>query len=187
MLAGIASLALFATIIVDLATSRLIPVFGFPYSDLGRTIYIAVLMSTLWGLVGLHAHLEGRYGWLGTSGFLAAYVGDTLALVGLGLTWLFRGNILGQEPAITLGLSGMVVGRLLLGLGFLVWGVATFRTGALPKSYGLALVVAFVVVLDSIVFPASLGSYAVTLVLGLVWLALGSLLWKARDRSPSYQ
>jgi hypothetical protein len=183
LLAGIAWITSFVVVVVDFATKGLVPIFGFPYSDLGRTVYVIVLMSMPWGLMGLHARQEARYGQLGTAGFLVAYAGSTLALVGLGLVWLFRGNVLGQEPAITLGLSGMVVGFTLLGLGFLLLGVATLRAGELPRWCGVALIFAFVAVLGSLIFPASLGGYVVMAVLGFVWLALGHVLWKRRSRS----
>lgn len=183
LVAGAAWIASFIVVIFDSASKGLIPVFGFPYSDLGRTIYIVVLMSVLWGLVGLHACQETLYGRLGRIGFLVAYVGSTLALVGLGLTWLFRGNVFGQEPAITLGLSGMVTGLMLLGVGFLLLGVAILWAGALPAWCGIALITAFIAVMASLVFPASVGSYVVMIVLGLVWLGLGRVLWKERGRS----
>lgn len=178
MLAGLAWVASFVTAIVDFATDGLVPVFGLPYSDLGRTIYIVVLVGMLWGLLGLHGRQEKRYGRLGAAGFLVAYVGITLALAGLGLIWLFRGGVLGQEPAITLGLSGMVLGLALLGTGFLLLGVATLRARALPGWCGATLIVGFVAVLIPLIFPVSLGSYGVIAVLGLVWLALSYVLWK---------
>lgn len=177
LLAGLAWVASFVTAIVDFATDGLVPIFGLPYSDLGRTIYIAVLVGMPWGLVGLHGRQEKRYGRLGAAGFLVAYVGSMLTLVGLGLTWLFRGGVLGQEPAITLGLSGMVLGLALLGIGFLLLGVATLRASVMPGWCGVTLIVGFVAVLVSLIFPASLGSFGVMAVLGLVWLALGYVLW----------
>jgi hypothetical protein len=185
MSAGVAWIASFIVAIFDSASKGIIPVFGFPYSDLGRTVYIIVLMSILWGLVGLHASQETRYGRLGSIGFLVAYAGSMLALVGLGLTWLFKGNVLGQEPAITLGLSGMVIGLMLLGIGFLLLGVAILWAGTLPVWCGMALIIAFIAVIASLVFPASSGSYAVMVVLGLVWLGLARVLWKERSSSPS--
>jgi hypothetical protein len=183
LLAGVSWIASFIVAIFDSASKGIIPVFGFPYSDLGRTVYIVVLMSILWGLVGLHASQETLYGRLGSIGFLVAYAGSTLALVGLGLTWLFRGNVFGQEPAITLGLSGMVIGLMLLGIGFLLLGVAILWAGTLPVWCGMALIAAFIAVIVSLVFPASSGSYVVMVVLGLVWLGLARVLWKERSRS----
>lgn len=178
LLAGLAWVASFAVVIVDFATKGLVPVFGLPYSDLGRTIYIVALLGVPWGLIGLHGRQEKRYGPLGTAGFLVAYLGSMFALAGLGLIWLFRGDVLGQEPAITLGLSGMVSGLALLGIGFLLLGVATLRARVLPGWCGVTLIVGFVAVLVSLIFPASLGSYGVMAVLGLLWLALSYILWK---------
>ena len=184
MLAGASWLASFVIVIADSITKGLIPVFGFPYSDPGRTVYIVVLVSMQWGLVGLHAHQGTAYGRAGTLGFLMAYVGSTLALLGLGATWLFELGLLGQEPAVTLGLSVMVVGMTLLGVGFLLLGIATLQARVPPRWSGVALIVAFVAVAASIAFPASLGGYIVMLVLGFVWLSLGFFLWK-RSRSAT--
>lgn len=177
MVAGVAWLASFIIVIVDSTTEGLIPIFGFPYSDLGRTMYVIVLTSVPWGLMGLAARQETHYGLLGRVGSLAAFSGDTLTLIGLGLILLFRGDFLGQEPAVTLGLSSMVVGLTLLGTGFLLLGIATLRARVLPRSCGIALIIAFVAVLVPVISPAGLGSYAVTIVLGFVWLALGYVLW----------
>ncbi len=58
-------------------------------------MYIIALVGTLGGLVGLHARRAPRYGLLGTIGFLAASTGCALLLVGIMLTFLARGNILG--------------------------------------------------------------------------------------------
>ena len=185
VLAGAAWMASFVVAIIDFASVGLIPVFGLPYSDLGRTIYIVVLIGMLWGLLGMHAHQETRYGRLGTTGFLVAYGGGTLTLVGLGLTWLFKINALGQEPAVTLGISGMVVGLMLLGIGFLLLGIATLRARVLPRWCGLALIIAFIAVFVPLAFPASLGGYAVMVVLGFVWLALGYGLWKRQSNGCS--
>jgi hypothetical protein len=185
LLAGAAWMMSFIIVIADFLASGLVPVFGFPYSDLGRTTYVVALIGILWGLVGLHAHQEERYGRLGATGFLVAYFGSTLALVGLGLVWLFRGDVVGQEPAITLGLSGMVAGLTLSGVGFLLLGIATLRVNTLPGWCSVALVIAFIAILVSVAFPTSLGSYVVMFVLGLVWLAMGYFLWKERGRQAA--
>jgi hypothetical protein len=185
LVAGVAWIVSFIIVVIDFATRGLIPIFGFPYSNLGRTVYIVVLMSMLWGLVGLHAAQEKRYGRLGTIGFFVAYFGSTLALIGLGITWLFTSNVLGQEPAVTLGISGMGVGLMFVGIGFLLLGIATVRARVLPRWCGVSLIVAFVAVLVSLGFPASLGAYAVMIVLGFVWLTLGYVLWKRQSLSAT--
>jgi hypothetical protein len=148
-------------------------------------VYAVVLTGIPWGLLGLHARQEARYGRLGSAGFWVAHSGSTVALVGLGLIWLFRVDVLGQEPATTLGLSGMVVGLTLLGAGFLILGVATLKARVLPGWCGAMLIVAFVAVLVSVAFPSSVGGYAVMAVLGFVWLALGHVLRMERSRATA--
>ena len=59
-------------------------------------------------------------------------------------------------------------------VGFVLYGAATLQAGILPRWSGVAFIVALplVVILDLVV-----GS----LVVGLVWLALGFALWRRGD------
>jgi len=77
------------------------------------------------------------------------------------------------------------VGLMFVGIGFLLLGIATVRARVLPRWCGVSLIVAFVAVLVSLGFPASLGAYAVMIVLGFVWLALGYVLWKRQSLSAT--
>ena len=137
------------------------------FASLDEAMYIAALVGTLGGLAGLHARQATRYGWLGTAGFLAAFMGSTLLLIGLLLTFLIRGSALDQ--ILGLGFLGTLI-------GFALLGAATLRLGVLPRWCGLLLIVCLPLALV-------LGDHGGGIVLGLVWLALGYVLLSQRDVS----
>jgi len=147
-----------------------------PTDDYGATIFVIALIGTLVGLVGLHPRQAPSYGWLGLAGFLAAFVGTALALVGgVGgaledLTFWF-GTI---KVLFSIGFYGMLVGLALL-------GVATLRARVLPRWCRVALILTGPVVIFvlSVMPPYGLTGrlYSGGMVLGLIWLALGYVLW----------
>jgi hypothetical protein len=136
-------------------------------ASLQEVLFIVALVGVLGGLVGLHARQTPRYGWLGMAGFLAAFIGSTLLLIALVLTFVLRSDVL--DPILTLGLLGALVGLVLL-------GAATLRVGVLPRWCGLVLMVCLPVAI-------ALGDYGGGIVLGLVWLVVGYILLSQRDVS----
>ena len=137
-----------------------------------EAMYIVALASTLGGLVGLHTRQATRYGQLGKAGFLAAFVGSALLLLGLVLTFLVRDSALERvlaDPVLGLGLLCTFV-------GFVLLGVATMMLGVLPQWCGLLLIVCLPIAII-------LGDYGGGIALGLVWLALGYVLLAQRNVS----
>jgi hypothetical protein len=53
------------------------------------TLYLAALVSTPGGVVGLHARQTPNYGRLGTAGFLAIFTGTAILLVALVLSFFW--------------------------------------------------------------------------------------------------
>ncbi len=142
------------------------------FAPLDEAVYVIALVGTLGGLVGLHARQAPRYGLPGTAGFLAAFTGCALLLVGIMLTFLARGNILGwtfADLVLGLGFLGTLVGLVLL-------GAATLGLGVLPQWCGILLIICLPV-------AVILGNYGGGIVLGLVWLALGYVLLSQQDVS----
>jgi hypothetical protein len=131
---------------------------------LGTAVFSAAYLGMLGGLVGLHARQMDSYGRLGRAGFLLAFVGAALAFVGQATTGIFPQNgALGWlfgDPGF-----GFQAGVLLTSLGLLLMGIATTRTGRLPRWCGLGLV--------ALVIFLALGAYGGFVVAGLIWLALG--------------
>jgi hypothetical protein len=99
---------------------------------LEATLYLAALMSTLGGIVGLHARQTPNYGRLGTAGYLATFTGTAILLVSLVLTFLV-GGLFGAtflDPVLGAGLWCVLV-------GFVLLGAATLRLEALPRWCGV--------------------------------------------------
>ena len=156
-LGGLASMLAGVVFLVDEILGLMNPA---PYLDV---MFVVAMLLMLAGMMGFHALQQGNYGRLGWVGFYAVVVG-VLALV-LGLVLLLSGStaLLWLLPVATLAVL----------VGFALYGVATLQARVLPRWCGVALIVAF---------PAAiaLGTYAYFW-LGLVWLALGYVLWRKRD------
>ncbi|HZY58049.1 MAG TPA: hypothetical protein VFE09_09680 [Rubrobacteraceae bacterium] len=177
MLAGVAWIA---SVVVNLAiTSPQGPTAFSLSSPLDEATYIVALAGMLVGLAGLHARQTRSYGRLGVTGFLVAFMGSALALLGLVLSLSARGEVFERElldQVLGLGLLAMLLGLVLLGLGFIVLGIATLRAGVLPRWCGVALILALPV-------SVALGNYGGRILLGVVWLALGYVLWAKRGEA----
>jgi len=144
-----------------------------------ETLYLVCLAGTLGGVVGLHNRQTPSYGRLGTAGFLAAFTGIALLIVGLILSFILSFLVGGDfrtaflDPVLGAGLWSVLV-------GFVLLGAATLRLKALPRWCGVAL---------SICLPLAiiLGDYGGGLVLGVTWLAISYVLVWHHDVSALLQ
>ena len=127
---------------------------------------VVALTGTLLGLVGLHARQATSYGELGGAGFVLALAGGSVMLVGLVLVFLGLG----------IGSFAQFFGLLMLVMGLVLLGVATLRTGTLPRWCGMALIVAATALLVLV-------GYGGNIVFGAVWLGLGYVLWSGRGEA----
>ena len=147
-------------------------VLGTRLDYLGTSVLSAAYLGVLGGLVGLHARQIGCYGRPGTVGFLVAFVGAALLCVGQATSAIFAGNgALGwlfDRPGY-----GFMVGISLFLVGLLVLGIATLRAGVLPRWCGFALIGVVVVS----IFGAIVNAGGAFVVVGLIWAALGYVLW----------
>jgi hypothetical protein len=138
-------------------------------------IYAIALIGVMVGLFGLYARQARSLGWLGTTGFLAAFLGSALALVALVLLLLSSGDLLTRElgaQALGLGLTGILLGFVVSSIGVALLGVGTLLARVLPLWCGVALIV--------LPFSAAVNDYGGWIVFGLLWLALGYVLWSER-------
>lgn len=128
-------------------------------------LFVVGILLVVVGLMGFHELQRERYGRIGRAGFYTVVVASLIQVVGL------VGFLLGSMALEWLILAGGL-GSL---AGFALYGAATLWAGVLPRWCGVALIVAL---------PASipLGEYA-SLLFGIVWLALGYVLWSQRDSS----
>ena len=143
-----------------------------PFLDVA---FVVAMLLVLVGILGFHALQKGSYGLMGLSGFYAVVAGIAGQVVGL--AFLLSGS--------TSLLWLVSAAAFVLMVGFVLYGFATFRAGALPRRCGAprwagrpapagwaALIVTFPL---AFVF----GMYAYFW-LGFIWLALGYVLWTRR-------
>lgn len=144
-------------------------VFGYLQAIPGRedvALLVLALLLTAAGLGGLYALQGGSHGLLGRAGFylaLAALVARALGAVA------FLAGSSALEWVSLPGTIGMLV-------GFVVYGLATLRTGVLPRWYGVALALSVPVSLPLAVYGTAL--------FGLIMAALGLALWSQKDTIP---
>ncbi len=134
-----------------------------------ETLFCIASLGMLGGLAGFHALQAASYGRLGAVGFYAAFVGTALMLISTAATILAGREVL--NFLFVLGFLGT--------LGLVLLGVATLRARVLPQWCGVLLIAA---VLGIPVYFA-LGNYGGAILYGLLWLALGYVLWSRRNAS----
>jgi hypothetical protein len=144
---------------------------GGPFSH-GLLLLAALL--TLAGLVGLHALQGGNYGRIGRAGFYTAAVG----LLAQALAALVL--LMGSEALLWLVAP---VGSLTVLVGQVLYGAATLQARVLPRWCGLGLIVVppIAFYLNSKVFYGSLALF------GVLWVALGYVLWSRRGTPTEQQ
>ena len=171
MLAGLAG-TVSGIIDLTIAGGATPEVLGFVH--LNEALYGVALVGMLGGLLGLHTRQAPRYGSLGTVGFVTSFLGVSLLLVGLALSFL-SGRVLEQTlglPMLGLGFLGMLV-------GFVLLGAASLRLGVLPRWCALLLIACPLLAI-------TLGDHGGALALGITWLALGGTLLLQRDFSALF-
>ena len=126
------------------------------------------------GMVGFHALQRQSYGRIGLAGFWLVIVASLVMAWGIA-DYFIWGDFLQEEPPVWLGwgLLGLLV-------GFVLYGVAILQARVLPRWCGIAFIVALPVAV-ALSFPLPFAF--VFIVFGLVWLALGYMLWIRRDAS----
>jgi hypothetical protein len=134
-------------------------------SPLDILIVIAWLLQVV-GLVGFHILQKENYGRIGRAGFYTFIVGAPAQALGL-LLVLAGSRTLG-ELLTTVGGLGILVGLVL-------YGAATLQARVLPRWCGIVLIVS----LPLTILLANYGG----LLFGLVWLALGYVLWSQRGQA----
>ena len=167
VLAGVAWIA--SAAVAAIGTERNLEILGF--ASLEEVLYVVAIMGTMGGIVGLHARQVPSYGRLGTTGFLAAFMGTAVLLLGIVFSFVVgsASKPAFLDPVLGLGLWGAVV-------GFVLLGAATLRLRALPGWCGAPLIV-------SLPLAIAAGDYGGGAVLGLLWLAVGYALLSQHDVS----
>ena len=139
----------------------------------------AALLVALVGAYGWGIHKAGR---LGTVAFVTALIG-TLMLAGdlwfetFAVPWLAdeAPAALDTDPTTVLAI-GAIVSYLSFAIGWALFGIASFRSGAFPKVISAAIVVGGVVGFSALVAPMGIP----------IGLAIGSLgAWMIRSRASA--
>ena len=162
-------------IILDILESVLFA--GLPESEAALTaswivvqvgFIVAALLISL-GLVGLYARQAEQAGTFGLVAFVVAFIGEMMAI---GSTWseAFFGpwlaevapQILSSDPTGTV-IAGILLTYLLFALGWLLFGLASLRSGELPRGASVLLMI------GAVIFP----------VLGFLEIPLSAVLYGA--------
>ncbi len=135
------------------------------------------------GVVGLYLYQKGHLGWLGRVGFYLTVAGAIVAALGGLLVVLVEGVFGGTVSGVLDGITHTLV--LLVILGSLLFGIATFRANVLARG-GALLVGLFSLVIVAVVL-IGLDSPWLFLVpealLGVGWAWLGYSLWSEHAAS----
>jgi hypothetical protein len=135
------------------------------------------------GVVGVYARQKDRIGKVGKAGFYVALAGFGLSVIG-GLAIIVVGLAVSDEA--TLGILDVVahpLAMLLYAVGSLIFGVATFRAGVLPRGGALLAAVGpiwlFVMMMTGMVGPGQplvlLFTPVAATALGWTWLGYALL------------
>ena len=145
---------------------------GSPFYIFGSVLlFVAVWLLLLVALAGFHALQKEHYGRIGRAGFYTVIVGASAMIVIQLLTWV----------GVTLGITALVfpdpVGLLIVMVGFVLYGVATLQARVLPRWCGVGLIVGVPVLIGISVVSEEYGEMLGGILFGLLWLALGYVLW----------
>jgi len=143
-------------------------------------LYFATLVAVLLVLVGIFVRQLPGSGRLGLAGFLTAFVGTSMMLLE-GREHLFSHDF-GQGTPV--GLWQLVAASFVFSLGYVLLGVAIFRSGVLPGAAGVLLAAGGPLVAFSppIGIPAVLIAGHTLFGAGLAWS--GYALWGGTERTP---
>jgi hypothetical protein len=165
--------------------------------------YLSLTMDFLGllGIAGLYARQVNKVGWLGLAGYLLFSLFYALALA-FHFVEAFISPVLATEaPKFVAGLLGMVTGTSsevslgaipivygLLGVAYLLggvlFGIATFRAGILPRWAGGLLAIGAALTLAGALIPHPFDRiFAVPVGLAMAWL--GYALWSERREQAS--
>ena len=161
-----------------------------------QSFKLAMALLFLVGMTGLYARQVKEAGWLGLAGYLLfslfwamivpygfanAFILPLLATDAPTFVESFLGMYSGQPGEMNLGAVAVIyqVGGLLYLLGGLVFGIATFRAGILPRWPAGVLAVTAVVTPAAALLPHAIQRFAAVPV-GLAVAGLGYALWSER-------
>lgn len=165
---------------------------------------VATAMSFfgLYGMVGLYVKQVERSGWLGLAGFILFSLWLALNLPLLFVEAFILPRLATASPAFVEGFLGMLSGTTgsvdlgilpalwnlsgpMLILGLLLFGIATFRAGVLPRRAGALLALGAVLVPAGALVPPEVQPKIIMIPVGLALAWLGyAVLFERRAPAP---
>lgn len=150
------------------------PILGLDENDYTGLLAVAALLLLI-SLVGLHVQHSGRFRWLGWTGSAISFLGLALLATGTAVqAWinLLRGGYLA------------LLGSFVLGLGLMLFGIATIRAKVLPGwlraaplLLGILSPMQYIFIgIASLIFGDGPG-LVLWVLFGLGWASLGHALW----------
>lgn len=130
------------------------------------------------GLAAVYARYSGTMGGEGNAGFVQSFVGLVLLAAGL-----FTDLTLGMENTTRI----VSFGFLILTLGLVLLGFAMLKIEPLPALNFLPLALGLLTPLNILVGDAPFIQLAISVVFGLGWLALGTLVFLDRKEPETKQ
>lgn len=187
VLGVIASLLAIVFVLPEVIEAMTDPTSGPPYS--GIIILTGLLLILTWvlvlgGLVGLHASQRHLTGPLGVVGFWLALVGTVILVVVLCLQTFYIPGIPSDsgvtDIAIVVGIVAVVT-KILLTIGFGLFGWATYRARLYPRAAAVLLVVGAIFNL----LLSLQGGEFIVMAVAIAWL--GFFLFRGRVSSMEQQ
>ncbi|MGH7176887.1 MAG: hypothetical protein ACREJC_05870 [Tepidisphaeraceae bacterium] len=166
-------------------------VLGLSEAAYGR-MNIASLLLLAASLAGLYARQAGRLGRLGVAGFVPAFIGLSLMVLGNVIeSWIsdliFADVPLGEfKPGAHVGWVIFLIGLCVLAVGFVLVGIATIQAKVLPRWSRVLPLVTGLLLASGFLLALSIGELGLwLLVLSLgPWMLLGYVVWSDHAEAP---
>jgi len=152
----------------------------------------ASLLLLAAGLAGLYARQAGRLGRLGVAGFVLAFTGLALMVIGNVIeSWIsdlmFPDVQPGEfKPGAQAGWGSVLIGLCVLAVGLALVGSATIQAKVLPRWSRALPLVSGLLIASGFLVALSIGEWGfgvIVLSLG-PWMLLGYVLWSDQAEAP---
>ena len=146
----------------------------------GAVVFVVALVGQVVGITGIHVLQNGRYGRLGTAGYVVAFAGFAIELI-----FALVAGLLGDVGTLIVVLL-FILGVIATFIGLVLMGVATLRARLLPSWFGVLLIAGLPV---AAILGGTLGALAWWVTYAVFWLLVGYVLLSSRSteiQSPAH-